>query len=291
MALVGVALDLGQEAHRRDRDAVGADPGARGVAQDARGLDDVVVVLEGLALALEDGAGQRPLGRLAADGERLLDHLPRLEVPEEAEAAGLAEGAAEGAADLRGEAHAPARLLEGDAHRLEDAPVAGAEEVLDERVDGAAPAVDHLEPVEAAPRAQLGREGLRQAAHARRGRPGPRRPRGAGRAGPRPAAAPGKASASVSAVCDLRCTATIRLCYQPAGRGLAMAIGSAGGPGSHAGPTLEPADPRGIPPEPPLPVAFGRGLAMAIGSAAVRGPTLEPADPRGSPAATRGFRL
>ena len=56
--------------------------------------------------------------------------------------------AAERAADLRGDAHAAARLLERDPHRLEDAPVAGAEEVLDEGVDDAAPAVDDLEPVE-----------------------------------------------------------------------------------------------------------------------------------------------
>ena len=125
MALVGVALDQGQEAHGRDGDAVAADLAAPGRAQDLGRADDVVVVLEGLALALEHDPGHGPLGRLAADGEDLLHHLPGLEVAGEAQAARLAEGAGQRAADLRGHAHAVARPLQGDAHRLEQGAVRG----------------------------------------------------------------------------------------------------------------------------------------------------------------------
>ena len=123
VALLGVALDLGQQAHGRDRDAVGPDARAAGIAQDAGRLDHRLVVLERLALALEHDARERALGRLAADREHLLDDLPGLEVAQEAQPAGLAEAAAEGAADLRRDAHAEARPLERDAHGLEHAAV------------------------------------------------------------------------------------------------------------------------------------------------------------------------
>ena len=82
---------MGSTPDGRDRDAVAAHARAAGIAQHLRGADHVVVVLEGLALALEHDARDRPLRRLAADGEHLLDHLPGLEVAREAEPARLAE--------------------------------------------------------------------------------------------------------------------------------------------------------------------------------------------------------
>ena len=165
MALLGVALDLRQQADGRDRDAVAADARSARVAQDTRGPHHVVVVLERLALALEHDAGHGPFRRLAPHAQHLLDHLPGLEVAREAEPSRLAEAAGERAADLRGDADAEARLLERDAHGLEDAAVARAEQVLDERVDVAAPPVDDLQPLAAPALAQLARERLRQPRH------------------------------------------------------------------------------------------------------------------------------
>ena len=166
MAFLRVALDLGQEADGRDRDAVSPDVGAAGVAQEGGGPDHVLVVLEGLALALEHDAGDRPLRPLPAHREDLLHDLPGLEVAAEARAPGLAEVAAERAADLGGHADAPPRAQERDANRLEHVAVRSPEEVLHEGIDGAASPVHDLEPRRPAPRDDLAAEGRGEAAHA-----------------------------------------------------------------------------------------------------------------------------
>src|SRR5262249_15324575 len=145
MALVREALDHGQHARGADGDPVAPDPRARGMAEEGGGLHYVVIVLERLALPLEDDAGHRPLRRLAADRQALPDHLPGLEVAREAEPARLAERAGERAADLRRDADAPSRPLERDADGFERAAVGRPEEVLHERVDLASPAIDDVE--------------------------------------------------------------------------------------------------------------------------------------------------
>ena len=117
------------------------------MAQDVGRGHDVLVVLEGFALALEDHAGDRALGRFTAHAQHLVDDLPGLEVPLEAHAAGFAERALEGAARLRGHANGESRQLERNAHSLEDAAVARAKEVLHEGIDGAATSIRDLEPI------------------------------------------------------------------------------------------------------------------------------------------------
>ena len=69
-----------------------------GMAEDLGRADDVVVVLERLALALEDDAGDRPLRDSRRTVRTCSTISQALEVAREAEAARLAEHAAEGAA-------------------------------------------------------------------------------------------------------------------------------------------------------------------------------------------------
>ena len=135
------------------------------MAQDLGRPDHVVVVLEGLALALEHHAGHRPLGSLAADGQDLLHDLPGLEVALETQPAGLAELAAEGAARLRRDADAPSGPLQRDPHRLEDAAVGSAEQVFDEGIDAAGPPVDDFQAVGAAAGGDLTLEAAGKPAH------------------------------------------------------------------------------------------------------------------------------
>ncbi len=145
VALVGIAQDGGQDSHRRYRDVATGDASARWCGEDGGGAHDVVVVEKRLALALEHDARHRPLGRIAPDGQDLLDHLPRLEVAGEAEPARLAEGAAQSASHLRRHAQAEARFLQGDADRLEGVAVRCTKEVLDEGIHVTGSALDDAE--------------------------------------------------------------------------------------------------------------------------------------------------
>ena len=162
--LARVSLDRGEQANRRDRDRFAPDLEPRRVAQDRRGADHRVVILKRLALALEDDSADRTGGsRIALDLEDLLHHLPRLEIPFEAEAPGLAEGAAEPATRLRRNAHRIARLQERDADRLERYAVVRAEEVLDEAVERAFAPVDAVQTFRAAALADLVEQRARDA--------------------------------------------------------------------------------------------------------------------------------
>src|SRR5690606_40120862 len=115
------------------------------IAEDRRGADHLVVVVEGLALALEDRA-RDAARRVVAHGDERGDHLPRGEVPRQPEPPGRAEVAAHRAADLRRGTNAEAALLvERDPHRLGERSVRRSEEVLDEVVEGIGDPVDELE--------------------------------------------------------------------------------------------------------------------------------------------------
>ena len=145
--LRGEAADGRDDAGGADGDGARVDLAAGGMAEDARGRDDLVVVEEGLAHAHEDDAAHRPVG-LAPDGEHLADDLVREEVPLEAELAGGAEGAGERAARLAGDADDVLLLLarvrarvgagrlarHGNAHRLDLRAAVQLEEVLEEAV-------------------------------------------------------------------------------------------------------------------------------------------------------------
>ena len=103
VALRGKPADLRDDAGGRDGDALGVDGTARRMAEDARGLDDVLVVEERLAHPHEDDAADRPIG-FGPDGQHLSDDLGSRQVAPEAERAGRAERARQRAPSLRRDA-------------------------------------------------------------------------------------------------------------------------------------------------------------------------------------------
>ena len=76
VALLCEAADLRDDACGGDGDALGVDGTARRMAEDARGLEDVLVIEERLAHPHEDDAADRPI-RLGPDGQHLSDDLGR----------------------------------------------------------------------------------------------------------------------------------------------------------------------------------------------------------------------
>ena len=133
--LRGEALDAGDDAAGGERHAAGADGDAVEVVEDADGLEDVVVVREGLAHPHEDDVGEAARGD-GGGGDELADDLAGLQVALEAALAGGAEGASEGAAGLRGDADR-ALVARGDDDAFDAHAVAAAEEELADAVVGA----------------------------------------------------------------------------------------------------------------------------------------------------------
>jgi hypothetical protein len=144
----GVAADGGEQPHRRDRDRLGPNPPAAGIAQDLRGPDDRVVVVQRLSLPHEHRAGHpRPVRKLVPHGQERRDHLPGPQVAAQAQPPRRAEHALHRAAHLAAQAHRErAGLLQGDPHRLGQGAVRRAEQVLHEAVVGILDPIDDLEP-------------------------------------------------------------------------------------------------------------------------------------------------
>ena len=121
---------------------------AAGVAQDRGRADHVVVVLERLALALEDDAGDGPLraSRRTVSTCSTISQASRLRVKPRRPVSQNAQPSAQPTCD---ETHT---LQRGRSSGMRTAsktwPSPGAEEVLDEGVHLAAPAVGDLQPVE-----------------------------------------------------------------------------------------------------------------------------------------------
>ncbi len=144
VALGGEAKDCGDEADGGDGDRFRGDAAAAGMREDLGGADDVGVVVERFALALENGAGDGAR-RFVAHGDELGDDLPAFEMAREAEAAGRAEIAGHRAAGLAGEADGEAAFfLERNAHRFSDRAVGKSEEVFHEAVGWIRGAFDDL---------------------------------------------------------------------------------------------------------------------------------------------------
>jgi hypothetical protein len=139
---------VSDETDRADRDGVAGDAAAARVAEHLRGADHRVVVVEGLALPLEDDARDAPR-RLVAHLQQRVDHLPRREVAREPESPRRAEGAAHRAADLRRETDRETTgHVQRNAHRLGERAVGRAEQILHEAIGRIGDALDDLEAVE-----------------------------------------------------------------------------------------------------------------------------------------------
>ena len=114
------APDAGHDARGRDDDVPRPQAEPARVGQDGHGLQDAVEVQERLAHAHEDDVRQAAaaVGGEAAGGVAdLVDDLGRLEVAPEAQLAGGAEGAADGAAGLAGDAEGVALAMDRPALR------------------------------------------------------------------------------------------------------------------------------------------------------------------------------
>jgi hypothetical protein len=123
--LVDEAGQPGHPADGRNRRAAVRDPDIR---EPARSGEHGVVVEERLAHPHE----HEVVDRLdAAEVQHLVEDLPRGQVAAEAHRARGAEGAGEGAAGLRGDAHRPAAVAVPHQHGLDRMAVDGAEQRLD----------------------------------------------------------------------------------------------------------------------------------------------------------------
>ena len=105
--LRGEPVDARHHADRGHGDASRREREPLGVVEQAAGAQGLVVVVERLAHAHEDDVGHAAVVRLVAEHagevEDLVDDLLRGEVPAQPQAAGRAERAAHGAADLGGD--------------------------------------------------------------------------------------------------------------------------------------------------------------------------------------------
>ena len=128
--LLGEPLDAGHQPHRGDRDAAGREREGLRVGEQAERLHGGRVVGERLTHAHVDDVGDpEARGQPLAGRHHLAHDLPGAQVALEPHRAGVAEGAAEAAADLGGDAEREP-IGVGHQHRLDARAVAVAEHEL-----------------------------------------------------------------------------------------------------------------------------------------------------------------